>query len=247
MDGVFPFVIENDRISSYYDESMSDALMLGKRAERFLSHYLRHHPNYNMLAENVQIIDQKETIGEFDFILNEANHGDIHLELACKFYLFDPNAASAEEMWCGPNKSDFFDLKVKKLKEHQFPMLRDARASPVLRQLDVDPSACKQAVLFQNFCFLPEGLSTDPNGVSDTNKAGIWLRQSAFESLTAGRELFFVPKKTNWLIDPIYNREWHTLESIKEVVNEQLSKKNSPMIWVLHPDGSTERWFVVWW
>jgi uncharacterized protein len=118
IDDVDNFIIESDKISSHYDEAINDSLMLGKRAERFLSHFLKHHPKYQILAENIQIIDQKETIGELDFLIQHQEKGLLHLELACKFYLFNPSASRKEEVWCGPNNRDFLSLKKQKLQEH---------------------------------------------------------------------------------------------------------------------------------
>ncbi|MDA7835794.1 DUF1853 family protein [Salibacteraceae bacterium] len=247
IDDVDNFIIESDKISSHYDEAINDSLMLGKRAERFLSHFLKHHPKYQILAENIQIIDQKETIGELDFLIQHQEKGLLHLELACKFYLFNPSASRKEEVWCGPNNRDFLSLKKQKLQEHQFPLLFDDRTRTVLRTLNIDPTACKQTLLFQNFSFLPMGHKGEQDNVNTTNQAGVWLTETIFNSLSFDRELFFLPKKTNWLIDPIYNREWHTFDSVKSSVLDHLEKKNSPMLWVLYPNGQTERWFVVWW
>lgn len=247
MHNVGNFVVEPDKIPSHYDESISDSLMLGKRAERFLSFYLKQHPQYEILAENVQIINEKETIGELDFLLKHSTKGLLHLEMACKFYLYNLNAISIDKTWCGPNNRDFLSLKKQKMQEHQFPLLHDVRTQQVLNSLKLDPKMIKQMLLFQNFCFLPADFDAIQDGVDKTNCSGIWINKDTFETLSFDRELFFLPKKTNWLIDPIYNREWHLLEAVKPDVQSELTKKNSPMLWVLHPDGRTERWFIVWW
>ena len=241
------FVIEPDEIPSHYDEIISGSLMLGKRAERFLSFYLQQHPKYEILAENVQIIHEKETIGEIDFLLNHSTKGLLHLEIACKFYLYHPNAKSTAEVWCGPNNRDFLSLKKRKMQEHQFPLLHNVKTQQVLKEIDIDSEACKQTLLFQNFCFLPAHFEGTQDGVDKTNCSGIWMNQDTFNSMRFDRELFFLPKKTNWLIDSIYNREWHLLEAVKPDIQSELTKNNSPMLWVLHPDGRTERWFIVWW
>lgn len=247
INNVENFVIEPDEIPSHYDEILRDSLMLGKRAERFLSFYLKQHPQYEILAENVQIINEKETIGELDFLLKHSKNGLLHLEMACKYYLYHPSAKSTEEVWCGPNNQDFLSLKKRKMHEHQFPLLHDVRAQQVLNDLNIDSESFKQMLLFQNFCFLPADFDANQDGVDKTNCSGIWMNQDTFESLSLDRELFFLPKKTNWLIDPMYNREWHLLEAVKPDVQLELAKNNSPMLWVLHPDGRTERWFIVWW
>ena len=241
------FAIEPNAIPSHYDASISNSLMLGKRAERFLSFHIQQHPNYEILAENVQIVHEKETIGELDFLLKHSEIGLIHLEMACKFYLYNPEATTIHKIWCGPNNRDFLSHKKQKLMEHQFPLLQDVRTQQVLHDLNISSDAYTQMLLFQNFCFLPAQYEGTQDGVDNTNNAGTWMNQDTFESLSFDRELFFFPKKTNWLVDPMYNREWHLLDAIKPKVQAELKNRNSPMLWVLHPDGRTERWFVVWW
>jgi hypothetical protein len=242
-----PFIVESEKMPAQYDEVLSDSVMLGKRAERFLSHYLKAHPEIEVLVENLQIILQKRTLGELDFIIKHSVIGLIHLELACKFYLLNPKATSPERLWCGPNNHDFLSLKKRKLEEHQFPLLFDENTRPYLGKLNLDPKECRQMLLFQSFCFLPFDYDGNQDGVNKANCSGLWMNQNSFESLGFDRTLFFLPKKTNWLIDPLYNREWHLLDAIHPQVQSELLNNNSPMLWVLHPDGRTERWFVVWW
>jgi hypothetical protein len=46
------------------------------------------------LYENIQVIEDKKTIGEIDFIIEDKNTKQvIHMELAYKFYL-DPSISS---------------------------------------------------------------------------------------------------------------------------------------------------------
>jgi hypothetical protein len=46
------------------------------------------------LYENIQVIEDKKTIGEIDFLLKKNTKQVIHMELAYKFYLFDPSISS---------------------------------------------------------------------------------------------------------------------------------------------------------
>ena len=70
-----------------------------------------------MLYENVQIIEDKKTIGEIDFIIeNITTKQLIHMELAYKFYLFDPTISSETvNNWIGPNRNDSLKEKLEKL------------------------------------------------------------------------------------------------------------------------------------
>lgn len=70
-------------------------IRLGHLAERIVSQLIQLSTNYNVIYENVQVIENKKTIGEIDFIIEEiATKQLIHVELAYKFYLFDSTISS---------------------------------------------------------------------------------------------------------------------------------------------------------
>ena len=94
IDGVnlFPWDTDLSKEMTLDGADISDALMLGKRAERFFSEWIEINGEYEILKEGIQIFYGKETLGEFDFLLKElATNRIIHLEMVYKFYLFDKN------------------------------------------------------------------------------------------------------------------------------------------------------------
>jgi hypothetical protein len=94
---------------------------LGHLVEKIVSELIKSSTNYKVLYENVQIINDKKTIGEIDFIIENINKKElIHLEMAYKFYLFDPNiSADPINNWIGPNRNDSLKEKLDKLKKLQ--------------------------------------------------------------------------------------------------------------------------------
>jgi hypothetical protein len=70
-------------------------LRLGHLAEKIVAELIKSSTNYNVRYENVQVMEDKRTIGEIDFIIeNISTKQLIHVELAYKFYLFDPSISS---------------------------------------------------------------------------------------------------------------------------------------------------------
>jgi len=70
--------------------------------------------DYTILAKNLQIIAEKKTLGELDFIVEAPANEFIHIEMVYKFYLYDPDRkGSWIEKLVGPNLKDHLSFKVK--------------------------------------------------------------------------------------------------------------------------------------
>ncbi|MDR5779192.1 DUF1853 family protein [Caballeronia sp. LZ065] len=102
---------------------------LGIYAESLLRYFLVHGPTARLVAANVPVRRQRQTIGECDFLLEAANGAKLHWELAVKFYLHigggSTDTTSAARLsarlsdYVGPNLQDRFDLKYARLLTHQ--------------------------------------------------------------------------------------------------------------------------------
>ena len=130
-------------------------LRLGHLAERIVSELIKSSTNYNVIHENIQLLEEKRTIGEIDFIIEEKSTSQlIHLELAYKFYLFDPSISSEPILnWIGPNRNDSLKEKLDKLKTKQFPLLYQDCARARFKEIDID--AIDQTLCFLVSLFVP--------------------------------------------------------------------------------------------
>jgi len=96
--------------------------LLGSYFERLWQFFFIHHPDWSLLAHHVQIRNKKQTLGELDLLVEDAQGTVIHLELATKWYLQIPNCSGGESKhWLGPQTQDRLDLKLHKLTAKQFP------------------------------------------------------------------------------------------------------------------------------
>jgi hypothetical protein len=65
--------------------------MLGRQAEAIFESIITDSKSYKLLAANIQIQSPSKTIGEIDYLLQDTKtKSQFHVELCCKFYLFDP-------------------------------------------------------------------------------------------------------------------------------------------------------------
>ena len=152
----FPvFSLAKLKLGNELDMAVPNNLRLGHLVERLVGKLLKASTNFKVLYENVQILEDKKTIGELDFILQEIDTQKvIHMELAYKFYLFDPSISSAPlNNWIGPNRNDSLVQKLDKLKHKQFPLLHTSQAKEQFAEIKL--SEVKQELCLLTSLFIP--------------------------------------------------------------------------------------------
>ncbi len=228
---------------------MTNNLVFGKRMERLFSQYLQQSKRYSLIAENLQLIDNKRTIGELDFLIEDRKTSEIiHLEMACKFYTYRPGL-SPDNMacWIGPNNKDRLVDKLAKLKEKQFPLLNNALASKELENLGLSEKPIHQKLFIPGILFSPKGYSGNFGPINHRAVKGYWISRDEFEKTDYTNTQMAIPAKENWMIEPQHNKDWMETEAIKKIVLDKLDDSRSPMVWVKTNTGNYERFFVLWW
>lgn len=227
---------------------IKENLMLGKRVELFFKKYVDLLSDYTMLIENLQIIDDKITIGEIDFIL-EKNGQKYHIELSYKFYLYDPSIGGDEiANWIGPNRNDSLAKKLEKLNKKQFPLLKNPTTELKLKTLNINSKKCKQKVCYLGQLFIPKENSKHRFQEINTQAIqGYYQNFSAFSSKADKDAMYFVPDKKNWLCIPTKKEEWISLEKAKQIIEVQIVQKKSPMVWIKDKEEKLTKEFITWW
>ncbi len=111
-----------ERATDIPDKGEYERQPLGKYAESLLHFYFLHHPDWELLAENMQLNQEGISKGEIDFLLYHRKEKTyIHLELALKYYL--KTKLNRKVIFLGPSTKDWFSRKIKKLQEHQLQLL----------------------------------------------------------------------------------------------------------------------------
>ena len=120
---------------------------LGKYFETLWYYFFAHHPGYEILANNLQIIIDGRTLGEFDFIvLDRASGKTVHVEVAVKFFLAtgDPGRGETRDManWYGPNLRDRLDQKVDHLIQRQVRLASQPEVNGYLSKRGICIDGC---------------------------------------------------------------------------------------------------------
>lgn len=219
---------------------------LGKYVEHFVLFNLRQQKNVKLLAENVQIQEEKRTIGELDCLFTE-NETPIHLEIVYKFYLYIPGLHKNElHCFIGPNRKDSLIEKLEKLKNKQLPLLYHSATKSYLNELQLQLEKTHQKVCFKAQLFIPYK-EKDIQFIELNNDCivGFYINQKELEDFKNCK--FYIPTKKDWLIAPCSNVVWLNFEKFKMESQLFIDRKFSPLFWVKHKNGEIEKFFLVWW
>lgn len=223
--------------------------VLGKRIEHFFEYSITTSKRYDLLANNIQVFDDKITIGELDFIVKDLQKDKVlHIELVCKFYIYDTTLGDGLEAWIGPNRKDSLLQKVKKLTLKQFPLLYKKETKPILENLHLDSSKIDQQVCFLSYLFVP--ITSKNHIIPIINNeciVGFWEKSDNFTAKRYGDYEFYIPQKKDWISNPKYSTKWFSFEEILPQIHSSLSQKKSPLLWMKKNGDSFVRFFIVWW
>ncbi|WP_339702098.1 DUF1853 family protein [uncultured Marixanthomonas sp.] len=251
VSGTFPF-----SFFSFSEEGIDTSqfqftsnLMLGKQAEACFEYVLKHAKRYKLLTANIQIQGETQTLGELDYLIYDTEtQKTLHIELACKFYLFDDSlGAVPEAKWIGPNRKDTLQEKLDKVKEKQFPLLYKPETADFLKDLHLDIATIEQQICIKSFLFLPKDFDKEklPRQYQEC-VVGTYISFSKFDTEKSNDAQFAIPDKKQWLLPPESLTEWFSFSETKEKIASLVTNKKSPLVYKKQK-GILEKFFVVWW
>jgi hypothetical protein len=143
---------------------------LGKYFETLWLYWFKHHPRYQVIENNLQIIIDGETLGEMDLIVfDKLTKKTIHWELAVKFYLGVTDTRDIAN-WHGPNLNDRLQLKLQNLLNKQSVISQRSRVRQWLQQQGLVIDEC--AVTLKGRLYYPWQNTADGQGNTETDRAG---------------------------------------------------------------------------
>ncbi|MFK8057978.1 MAG: DUF1853 family protein [Saprospiraceae bacterium] len=244
--GVPSFLLADLEVDNNLDFLLPTNLRLGHLVERVVAELIKASSNFHVLHENIQISEGNDTIGELDFIIqNKITEEVIHLELAYKFYLFDPTLSSdAVNNWIGPNRNDSLKEKLNKLKSKQFPLLYHSLTRSLLSEIEIDKVS--QALCLMTSLFVPYGYEADfPAEYRDAIK-GYYLDLETLATLDSLSKSYYLPAKKEWGMEPCENESWTSFTEIEAQLSASLDEKRALLCWQKHGEVYSE-FFVAWW
>ena len=244
--GVKAFNLSELKLKEELQFELPSQLRLGHLVEKIISNLIQSSTNYEVLYENIQVIKDKKTLGEIDFIIkNQRNEQIIHLELAYKFYLYDPNISEhAFNNWVGPNRNDSLKEKLEKLKNKQFPLLHHNFTQSILP--DVAINEVSQSLCFLVSLFIPYQCKRTYAPSYAKAIKGYYLNLDAFIKMDHALKSYYLPTKNEWGMDPADNEIWTDFEGIVKQAESIIQEKQATLCWQKHKQ-SYLTFFIVWW
>ncbi|UTW46003.1 DUF1853 family protein [bacterium SCSIO 12696] len=243
-----------DRLDNYLSNVNSHRL--GYYFEALWAFYFEHHPEYQLLGHNLQVINtEKRTLGAFDFIYRHLPSSQVHhLEVAVKFYLFtgNHNQLNDRARWPGPNPKDNLATKEQRLLDHQLPLSRSTEGRIAIAKLGADRVTASSAAL-KGYLFYPWNSGSErPDWTPENHCFGHWLYASRLPQLVEQHpdSDWHLLEKQQWLGTRFHipQAETHTGEELLELA--QISDITYPVMaarvsQVGEGFNEKERFFVV--
>ena len=177
---------------------------LGYYFEDLVRIYLKYFIQPSELKSNIQVMHDKTTVGEYDFLVQLKDGRKIHLETAVKFYLCtqDEHSIATPEHFIGPNLSDRLDRKWRRLMEHQLNLSRTSAGNNQAQAIDMVPdqrSLLLRGYLFYHYDNWQHQQTAAP--ISPGHQRGWWLRTPELDKLKQSSGRYTVLMKPCWLAE----------------------------------------------
>lgn len=179
---------------------------LGRYFEDLLEYGLKQQADLELLLSHVQIYQDKQTVGEYDFIYRQ-NQKVFHLEAAVKFYLgrHDKGTLTDAQNWYGAKGQDRLILKVNKLWQKQLKQSQTDIGRKTLQDhgINCDHIGVRNFVkgcLFYPYNDYQLGNFVFPEMIDSEHLKGWWMYKVQFFEVFSSKTTMFYPlQKLDWL------------------------------------------------
>lgn len=169
---------------------------LGIYYEDCIQKILRSSPKLIDLYRGIQVLKDRRTLGEFDFI--GAGHNlSFHIECAVKFYIRTGSGHQLSD-YIGPGKRDRLDLKWQRMLSHQLPLSTSEEGILACLQYGLSPDI--RALLMQGYLFHPLNEQASPlhPAINNNHLRGWWIYERDTQHI-CGAPTYQILEKPFWL------------------------------------------------
>ncbi|MFC0403271.1 DUF1853 family protein [Paraburkholderia rhizosphaerae] len=169
---------------------------LGRYAECLLAWCLRYGPGARLVAANVALRRGGLTLGECDFLVQTQSRRRLHWELAVKCYLHAGDDRAQLADYVGPNLQDRFDVKLRRLLDHQLPLSARAEFAALGHPGPWDAQMFVKGWLF----YRDGGRPPEPSVIDPAHARGWWTTRADWPAFAAAQgDAWAVLPRLQWL------------------------------------------------
>ncbi|WP_298864489.1 DUF1853 family protein [uncultured Gimesia sp.] len=200
---------------------------VGQYFEGLVLYWLDKICHLKIVAQQQQIREGNQTIGEIDFLFEDAAGRLNHWETAVKFFLYYPEDNTTGSHFIGPNVSDWFEKKVKRLLQHQLPF-----GKKNFPEITLSKAFVKGMIFYHPHVTPPTQL---PEKMSAAHLRGTWIHHSELSWLNdpSKERLFRVMHKPYWLspeVSSSENKDQKSFEELKSELETHFMNKEWPVL-----------------
>lgn len=247
--GIDQFEFPEMELNDFIPDEIPMNIRLGHQMEHVFKQLIKHSKRYEILVHNLPIRDDNRTLGEIDFILKNVETDQlIHVELTYKFYVIDPKIEEPVDQLIGPNRGDAFFAKVQKIRQKQFELLHSSEGVKTLKMNSIDHNVISHQVCYKTQLYIPKNTNNQLVTQLNTNCIyGYWISFENFNSEEYYSFRFYIPTKSEWVIEPHENIVWNDYDKTLIELQIRMQQKKSTMVWMKKSKSNFEKFFVVWW
>lgn len=216
---------------------------LGVYFEQLWHHLVRSNSSLSLLRSNQQVIIDKQTLGEFDSIIQCLNSKQVvHCELAVKFYLQIGNGQQMAD-WVGPNLRDRFDRKFQRLMTHQLALSTKAEVRDWLKQeqLFIDHiGLLTRGRLFYSIDNFSDQSFKHPAEVDAQHLKGFWATHREFVEYQSQFDYDWYQLPRMYWLSELTADDYSQVDKLRQLNEQQLS-----MVVAMNNERELMRGFVV--
>lgn len=245
--GIEQFEFPEIDVANFNVEIIPQNIRLGHQMEYVFKQLVVHSNRYEILLHSLPIKEGNRTIGEIDSILKDLQTGNLlHIELTYKFYIIDSEIKEPIHRLIGPSRRDTFFAKMEKIKNKQFSLLHSKHGIQALEKINLNHEEIVHKTCFKAQLFNPyQSKKYNIKPLNNDCIIGYWLRFEDFKTLYFKSFQFYIPIKSEWVIEPHDRVQWKPHFETLTNINTHILKENAPMVWLRKSDTEFEKFFVM--
>ena len=188
----------DDRRLHNYMEQHCQSPRLGLVFESLWHFFLIEDPHTELLAHNLPVREEGQTLGEFDVLYyDKLKKRTFHLELAVKFFLARHAGELLFRDWLGPNSADRLDRKLERLLSHQLRLSHTPAGQQALAHAGI--AECGSQLRVAGMLFYPGKQEAWSHGLHRHHPKGDWLHIGQVRQQPVDNEQWRLLEKPYWL------------------------------------------------